>query len=97
MKWMLISESNSFVGIVIKWKYSWKNSIDFTHKSNCLKHEKHEVDKYPGSDAMLRALLFFEMSDLIWGLGFKSYSLENGFYNNMSGQLLQVDGIFIKD
>lgn len=42
-------------------------------------------------------MLFFEMSNLLTGFGFKLYSLENGFYNLYTGQLLQVDRIFFKE
>ena len=40
-------------------------------------------------------MLFNEMLGYIENLGFKLYSLENGHYNRNSGQLLQVDGIFV--
>lgn len=40
--------------------------------------------------------LFAEMIDYLAGKGFQLYSLENGFANHHTGQLLQVDGIFVK-
>jgi len=40
-------------------------------------------------------MLFKEMITYIENLGFQLYSLENGHYNRKTGQLLQVDGIFV--
>lgn len=40
--------------------------------------------------------LFTEMIDYLADKGFQLYSLENGFANAHTGQLLQVDGIFVK-
>ncbi len=42
-------------------------------------------------------LLFDVMISYLNKLGFKLYSLEPGFSNPTTGQLLQVDGIFFKD
>ena len=42
-------------------------------------------------------LLFMEMITLLNSYGFKLHSLENGFYDSKTGQLLQVDGIFFRD
>ena len=42
-------------------------------------------------------LLLFEMVNFLTNKGFKLYSLENGFFNPNTGQLLQVDGIFVKN
>ncbi|WP_228853134.1 FkbM family methyltransferase [Aegicerativicinus sediminis] len=42
-------------------------------------------------------VLFIEMTEKLQSLGFKLQSLENGFYDRDSGQLLQVDGIFFKE
>ena len=42
-------------------------------------------------EALFSNMLFY-MKDL----GFDLYSLENGFYNKITGQLLQVDGIFFR-
>lgn len=39
--------------------------------------------------------LFFDMVDYLSNQGFLLYSLENGFSNPITGQLLQVDGIFV--
>lgn len=41
--------------------------------------------------------IFDEMINYMNDLGFKLYSLENGFHNNKDGRLLQVDGIFFKE
>ena len=38
---------------------------------------------------------FMEMFNYIESKGFQLFSLENGSYNRKSGQLLQVDGIFV--
>jgi len=40
--------------------------------------------------------LFQDVILFLHGIGFELYSLENGFSDPLSGQLLQVDGIFIK-
>ncbi len=42
-------------------------------------------------------ILFSEMLNFISNKDFKLFSLENGFFNPKTGQLLQVDGIFVKD
>ena len=42
-------------------------------------------------------LEFIEMIEFLKDKGFKLFSLENGFSNLDSGQLLQVDGIFVND
>jgi len=41
-------------------------------------------------------LLFRPMIDYLDSLGFQLFSLENGFANPETGQLLQVDGIFVR-
>lgn len=40
-------------------------------------------------------ILYREMITYLEYLGFQLYSLENGHYNRKTGQLLQVDGIFV--
>lgn len=42
-------------------------------------------------------MLFNEMVTYLNNIGFTLYSLENGFYNEETGKLLQVDGIFFKN
>lgn len=42
-------------------------------------------------------MLLCEMIDFLKSKGFKLYSLENGFSNSKTGQLLQVDGVFFND
>ncbi len=42
-------------------------------------------------------LTYLQMIDYLAKQGFGLYSLENGFFNKETGQLLQVDGIFFKD
>ncbi|CAM1345189.1 FkbM family methyltransferase [Tenacibaculum amylolyticum] len=41
-------------------------------------------------------MLFNEMVNYLHSFGFTLHSLENGFYNEETGKLLQVDGIFFK-
>jgi len=41
-------------------------------------------------------LTYLEMIDYLAQYGFVLYSFENGFFNNDTGQLYQVDGIFFK-
>lgn len=40
-------------------------------------------------------MIFLEMIDYLSDKGFELYSIENGFANPDTGQLLQVDGIFV--
>lgn len=42
-------------------------------------------------------ILFDDIINLVKSFGFNLYSLENGFFNEKTGRLLQVDGIFFKD
>jgi FkbM family methyltransferase len=42
------------------------------------------------------SMLFSEMKNFLISKGFKLFSLENGFFDSQTGQLLQVDGIFFK-
>jgi len=42
-------------------------------------------------------MLFKEMITYIENQGFQLYSLENGHFNRNTGQLLQVDGIFVQN
>lgn len=44
-----------------------------------------------------KEILFIEMINHIDKKGFHLVSLENGFSDNTTGQLLQVDGIFVKN
>lgn len=41
-------------------------------------------------------VLFLDMITYLKSLGFNLHSLENGFYNEETGKLLQVDGLFFK-
>lgn len=49
------------------------------------------VELYQGETLMIN------MCDGLKEMGFTLYSLEPGFYNNTTGQLLQTDGIFYKE
>ena len=42
-------------------------------------------------------MLFTEMIKYLESKGFQLYSLENGHYNRDTGQLLQVDGVFVNE
>lgn len=53
--------------------------------------EMSVIEMYEGE------LTYLEMIDYLAKHGFSLYSLENGFFNNETGQLLQVDGIFFKN
>jgi FkbM family methyltransferase len=53
--------------------------------------EMSVVEMYEGE------LTYLEMIDYLSKLGFSLFSLENGFYNTKTGQLLQVDGIFFRN
>ncbi len=61
------------------------------HKIKGIQIEMSIVELYHGE------MLFDKMLDFLETKGFKLYSLENGFYDNNTGQLLQVDGIFFRD
>lgn len=72
-----------------------KNVIDGAQNSlmkiKGIQLEMSLVELYKGE------MLFFDMAELLKSKGYKLYSLENGFYNKTTGQLLQVDGIFFKE
>jgi len=61
------------------------------HRIKGVQLEMSIIELYKGE------VLFLEMINLLKKEGFRLYSLENGFYNNDTGQLLQVDGIFFRD
>jgi len=61
------------------------------HKIKGIQLEMSIVELYKGE------MLLFEMINFLGTYGFKLYSLENGFYNDNTGQLLQVDGIFFRE
>lgn len=42
-------------------------------------------------------VLFSNMLVFLESLGYKLFSLENGFYDDETGKLLQVDGLFFRD
>ena len=52
--------------------------------------EMSVVELYQGE------MLYHEMTGYLKERGFELYSLENGFWNKKTGQLLQVDGIFFR-
>lgn len=72
-----------------------KNVLDGAQKSlshiNLLQLEMSLVPLYENE------ILYLEMIHFLRDKGFSLYSLENGFSNHDTGQLLQVDGIFVKE
>jgi len=72
-----------------------KNVIDgahnILHKIKGIQLEMSIVELYKGE------MLFSDMINHLGAYGFKPYSLENGFYNDKTGQLLQVDGFFFRE
>lgn len=64
---------------------------DILHMIKGVQLEMSIVELYKGE------MLFSDMIDHLGTYGFKLYSLENGFYNDKTGQLLQVDGIFFRE
>lgn len=71
-----------------------KNVIEGAHESlkqiKGLQLELSMIELYKGET------LITEMINLVNDLGFTIYSLEPGFYDAKTGQLLQVDGIFYR-
>lgn len=67
-----------------------EGAIKILPKLKGIQLEMSIIELYKGE------MLFSEMVNFLEKHGFKLYSLENGFYNNNTGQLLQVDGIFFK-
>jgi FkbM family methyltransferase len=53
--------------------------------------EMSVIEMYEGE------LTYLEMINYLSALGFSLYSLENGFFNTETGQLLQVDGVFFRN
>lgn len=68
-----------------------EGAIKILPKLKGIQLEMSIIELYKGE------MLFSEMVNFLEKQGFKLYSLENGFYNNNTGQLLQVDGIFFKE
>ena len=71
-----------------------KNVIDGArnslHRIKGVQMEMSLVPLYEGE------LLCFDMIEYMENMGFKLYSLESGFFDQESGRLLQIDGIFFK-
>ncbi len=72
-----------------------KNVLEGAHRSlsniKGVQIEMSLIELYRGE------MLFTEVINFLKTYGFRLYSLENGFFNDNNGQLLQVDGIFFKD
>lgn len=74
------------------------------YEKNVLEGAKNTLQKIKGVQIEMSLqelykgeMLFQEMIVYLEALGFKLYSLENGFHNKEMGQLLQADGIFFRD
>ena len=68
-----------------------KGTINSIPQIKIIQLEMSLVSLYKGE------VLFLEMCDFIYSLGFRLYSLENGFSDRLTGQLMQVDGIFVRE
>lgn len=64
---------------------------EYLKKITGVQVEMSIIEMYEGE------LTYLQMIDYLKERGFKLYSLENGFFNKKTGQLLQVDGIFFKN
>ena len=64
---------------------------------NVLEHIKGVQLEMSIEELYMGETLFGEMYDFITKKGFKLHSVENGFYNEKTGKLLQLDGIFFKE
>jgi FkbM family methyltransferase len=70
-------------------------------EKNVLEGAKNSLGKIIGLQLEMSIIPLYENSptyldiiDYLYGLGYKLFSLENGFSDPKTGQLLQVDGIF---
>jgi len=68
-----------------------KGTINSMHQLKIIQLEMSLVSLYKGE------VLFLEMCQFIYSLGFRLFSLENGFSDSLTGQLMQVDGIFVRE
>lgn len=68
-----------------------KGTISSIPQIKMIQLEMSLVSLYKGE------VLFPEMCDFLYSLGFCLFSLENGFSDSLTGQLLQVDGIFVRE
>jgi len=73
-------------------------------EKNVLKGAANSIENIKGIQLELSMIelykgetLITEMVNIIKDLGFTIYSLEPGFYDKITGQLLQVDGIFYRN
>lgn len=67
-----------------------KGASEFLKKVKVIQLEMSLIELYENEP------LFLEVTNFLSDLGFSLVSLENGFYNEETGQLYQVDGIFAR-
>ena len=72
-------------------KYVLQGALNILSKVKGIQLEMSIIELYQGE------MLYTEMISFLENQGFNLYSLENGFFNNDTGRLLQVDGIFFRD
>lgn len=72
-----------------------KNIIDGANES--LKHFKIIQLEMSIVPLYENEMLYIEMINYLDKRGFQLFSLENGFSDRTTGQLLQVDGIFVQN
>ena len=91
-------------------KYSVGNDVIFLkidtqgYEKNVIEGAKESMNKIIGIQLEMSLIplykgetLFPSMLSYMKDIGFELYSIENGFFDLDTGQLLQVDGIFFKD
>ena len=71
-------------------KFVLLGSINSLNKIKMIQVEMSLVSLYEGS------WLFDDIKSFIEKHGFNLVSIENGFYNNETGVLYQVDGVFVR-
>ena len=68
-----------------------EGALNILSKVKGIQLEMSIIELYQGE------MLYTEMISFLEKQGFNLYSLENGFFNNDTGRLLQVDGMFFRD
>lgn len=73
-------------------------------EKNVLEGAKESLNKIKGIQIEMSIqelykdeMLYIDIINLLQSFGFNLHSLENGFYDEESGKLLQVDGLFFRD
>lgn len=65
-------------------------ALDSLKKIKIIQIEMSLIQTYEGT------LSFEQMIEKLTALGFKLISIESGYYDKKTGNLLEVDGVFIK-